>query len=170
VSKHKRTGGSVVYVLREKLASVGDDYWIEDESGNKAFRVDGKLIRVGNKAILEDSSGEPLFTIQHKLAHVHRTVDIERNGARVAQMRQNLVGLHHRYKIELEAGGEWHAKGDVLSWQFDIEGDEGPIAHASHKVVSIRDTFGIEIFDPPTAPLALAVMIGLEMQEKFDRG
>ena len=28
--------------MREELLSIGDDYWIEDESGRRAFKVDGK--------------------------------------------------------------------------------------------------------------------------------
>ncbi len=34
------------FVMREKLLSIGDDYWIEDADGNKAFKVDGKAMRV----------------------------------------------------------------------------------------------------------------------------
>jgi uncharacterized protein YxjI len=32
--------------MREKLVSIGDDFWIENESGQKAFKVDGKALRV----------------------------------------------------------------------------------------------------------------------------
>ena len=31
------------YQMREKLASIGDDSWIEDDAGNKVYKVDGKV-------------------------------------------------------------------------------------------------------------------------------
>ena len=34
--------------MKQKLASIGDDFWIEDEDGNHVFRVDGKKVRVRN--------------------------------------------------------------------------------------------------------------------------
>ena len=33
------------YVMREKWLAFGDDSWIEDESGERVFRVDGKALR-----------------------------------------------------------------------------------------------------------------------------
>ena len=32
--------------MREKLFSIGDDYWIENEAGERAFKVDGKALRI----------------------------------------------------------------------------------------------------------------------------
>ena len=41
--------------MREKLISIGDDYWIEDESGAKVFKVNGKALRVRDTWKLEDA-------------------------------------------------------------------------------------------------------------------
>jgi len=38
-----------IYRMHEKLISIGDDYWIEDEKGERAFYVDGKVLRVRNR-------------------------------------------------------------------------------------------------------------------------
>src|SRR5258708_2704794 len=34
------------YQMRQKLISIGDDYWIDDEAGRHAFRVDGKALHL----------------------------------------------------------------------------------------------------------------------------
>ena len=34
------------YQMREKLLALGDDYWIETDSGERAFEVDGKAMRI----------------------------------------------------------------------------------------------------------------------------
>ena len=38
--------------MRESALSIGDDYWIEDESGRRAFKVDGKAVRVRDTFVL----------------------------------------------------------------------------------------------------------------------
>ena len=44
------------YQMREKLLSIGDDYWIEDEAGRRAFKVDGKAVRVRDTFVLRDAA------------------------------------------------------------------------------------------------------------------
>ncbi len=36
------SGGTNRYQMREKMVSIGDDFWIENDRGLKAFKVDGK--------------------------------------------------------------------------------------------------------------------------------
>ena len=31
--------------MRQKLVSIGDDYWIENDQGERVFKVDGKALR-----------------------------------------------------------------------------------------------------------------------------
>ncbi|WP_328918108.1 MULTISPECIES: hypothetical protein [unclassified Streptomyces] len=44
------------YVVREKMFAIGDDYWIEDESGRRAFFVDGKVLRLRENRENTDAS------------------------------------------------------------------------------------------------------------------
>ena len=88
--------GGARFVLREKLASIGDDYWIEDDGGNQVYRVDGKVFRVGKKAILEDADGQELYTIHHKMAHAHRTFEITRGGERAGLEGREAQGYRSR--------------------------------------------------------------------------
>ena len=39
----------------EKIMAIGDDFWIEDDDGNKVFKVDGKAVRLRDTFILEDA-------------------------------------------------------------------------------------------------------------------
>ena len=52
------------YQMREKLVSIGDDYWIENEQGEKVFKVNGKALRIRQTLIFEDRSGQELAKIQ----------------------------------------------------------------------------------------------------------
>lgn len=41
-----RGGSATRYQMRQKLVAFGDDFYIENERGQKVFKVDGKVLRV----------------------------------------------------------------------------------------------------------------------------
>ena len=49
--------------MRGKLFSIGDDFWIENDAGEKAFKVDGKALPVRDRFVLGSAAGEALSTI-----------------------------------------------------------------------------------------------------------
>ena len=46
-------GVEMKYQMREKMFAIGDDYWIETDGGEPAFKVDGKVLRVRKTLMLE---------------------------------------------------------------------------------------------------------------------
>lgn len=57
------------YKMKEKLVT-GDDYWIENEAGKKAFYVDDKALRVRNTLIIKNSQSKELYKLKEKLLQV----------------------------------------------------------------------------------------------------
>ena len=45
------------FQMREDLISIGDDYWIENDAGQREFKVNGKAARTRDTWVLEDSAG-----------------------------------------------------------------------------------------------------------------
>ena len=72
------------FIMREKLLSIGDDYWIEDDNCNKAFTVDGKAMRVRDTFKLEDANGNEVAEIQERKLSVRDKMNIERGGKDLA--------------------------------------------------------------------------------------
>src|SRR6185503_19557534 len=87
----RRDDGGTKYRMREKLFSIGDDYWIENENGDRVFKVDGKALRIRDTLVLEDTSGAELFTIQEKKLHIRDTMEIDRGGQTVARVQKALI-------------------------------------------------------------------------------
>ena len=55
--RHRHDGPEPVrFRMQEKMFSIGDDSWIEDEEGNRVFKVDGKAMRIRDTFILKDMS------------------------------------------------------------------------------------------------------------------
>src|SRR5215469_7907395 len=143
--RHDEPGGTR-YQMREKLFSVGDDFWIETEDGERAFKVNGKALRIRSTFILESPSGEELLKIQEKKLRIRDTMEVERDGHTVAKIKKALITpLRDRYSIELDDGGELSAKGNIVDHEYAIERDGEKVAQVSKRWFRVRDTYGIEI-------------------------
>src|SRR5262249_52684748 len=55
-----RGGDATHYQMRQKLVSIGDDFWIENDHGERAYKVDGKALRMRQTLIFEDPQGHEL--------------------------------------------------------------------------------------------------------------
>jgi uncharacterized protein YxjI len=156
------------YRMREKLFAIGDDYWIETEGGDRAFKVDGKALRVRDTFILKDPGGDDLFRAQAKKLHVRDTMKVERDGDTVATIKKALITpLRDRFSIELAGGGEMSAKGNIVDHEYKIERDGDTIAEVSKRWFRIRDTYGIEISPGEDDALLVAVTACIdEMSER----
>jgi uncharacterized protein YxjI len=161
----------VKFLMRERMFSIGEDFWIEDETGRRAFLVDGKALRVRQTFELKGPEGELLAVIKKKIISVRDTMVVERDGETAAKVRKKLFSpLHHKMLIELADGEEWTATGDIIEKNYEIEGPRGVVAQISKKWFRIRDTYGIEI-DHPDVPLVLgvAVAVGELAEEARDK-
>src|SRR2546421_12329491 len=70
-------GDKTHYQMREKLGSIGDDYWIENDHGEKGFKVDGKALRIRQTLIFEDRSGRGLAKIQGRMRRIQGSLEGE---------------------------------------------------------------------------------------------
>jgi len=155
--------GGTRYRMREKLFAIGDDFWIETEDGERAFKVDGKALRVRSTFILESPAGEELFKIQEKKLHIRDTMAIERDGERVATIKKALITpLRDRFAIELDDGGELSAKGNIVDHEYEIERDGHKVAEISKRWFRVRETYGIEIAPEENDALILAAAVCID--------
>jgi uncharacterized protein YxjI len=156
------------FQMREKLASIGDDSWIEDEDGQRLFKINGKALRVRDTFLIEDRQGRELAKIQERKLSVRDTLKIEREGHTVATVRKRIVGIRDHFTINVEDGGDLKAHGNFVDHEYEIERDGDVVATVSKKWFRVRDTYGVEIRDGEDEPLLLAVSVALD--EMTDRG
>jgi uncharacterized protein YxjI len=151
------------YLVREKIFSIGADFWITDTDGNQVFLVDGKALTLRQTFELKDASGLVLATARKKLVAVRDTMEIEHDGEVVATVRKALISpLHHRSAIELADGSQWEAVGSILDKEFDIQAGDQPIAHISRSWFRVRDTYGVDIAPGQNDALLLTIAVCLD--------
>ena len=102
----------VKYRMQDKLFSIGDDYWIETDGGERVFKVDGKAVRFRDTLVLETPAGEELYKIQEKKLSVRDKMEIESGGRTVATVKKALVSpLRDRFSIELDGAASSRRRG-----------------------------------------------------------
>ncbi|WP_405681536.1 LURP-one-related/scramblase family protein [Streptomyces sp. NBC_01238] len=134
------------FLVRERLFSVGDDYWIEDADGRKVFLVDGKAMRVRDTFELKDAQGRILVEIRQKLLSLRDTMLIERDGEQLAKVkRKRLSLLRNHYRVTLVDGTELDVSGKILDREIAIDYDGELLAQVSRRWLTVRDTYGIDV-------------------------
>ena len=154
---------AIRYRMQEKLIAIGDDFWIENEAGQRAFKVNGKAIRVRDTLVLETPNGEELFSIQAKMLHVRDTMNIERGGRKVASVKKALVTpLRDRFSIDVEDGDDLEAKGNIVDHEYKIERKGDQVAEISRRWFRVRDSYGVEIAPGQDDALLLAITVCID--------
>jgi uncharacterized protein YxjI len=155
------------YTMREQLFSIGDDFWIEDESGDKAFKVDGKAFRIRDTFVLESPSGEELFTIQERKLSIRDKMAVEHDGETVATIKKALITpLRERYTIEVADGSDLEAKGNIVDHEYEFKRDGDKVAEVSKRWFRMRDTYGIEVAPGQDDALILACTVCIDRMSR----
>ncbi len=159
-------GGSAArYQMRQKLISFGDDYWIENEAGERVLRVDGKALRLRKTLDIEDTQGTQLCRIQTRVLHIRDTMAIERpDGEQMAKVHKAmLTPLRERWKVDVADGTDLEVQGNILDHEYDVEADGHKVAEVSKKWFRVRDTYGVQIAPEADTLLVLAVAVALDI-------
>ena len=159
---HDEPDGGVHYQLRQRLLSIGDDYWIEHEDGTRAFRVDGKALRIRQTFVLEDAMGREVAKMQERKLSVRDKMEIERDGRQLATVKKALVGIRDRFSIDVDGGADLSAKGNLVDHEYEITRDGDTVATVSKRWFAVRDTYGVAVAPGEDDALLLAITVCID--------
>ncbi|MCU0309107.1 MAG: LURP-one-related family protein [Thermoleophilia bacterium] len=156
--------------MRERLLAIGDDFWIEDEHGERAFRVDGKALRVRDTLVFEDADGHELARIQERKARVRDSMEIEDpEGGRIAMVKKALVSpLRDRFEVEVDDGEDLSVHGNIVDHEYAIEQGGAKVAEVSKRWFRVRETYGVEVDPGHDDALILAVTVCIDQMTRDD--
>lgn len=157
----RRDKDELRFQMREDLMSIGDDYWIEDSSGHKAYRVNGKAMRVRDTWILEDASGKEVATIRERKLSIRDAITIQIPGNE-AVVKKAMIGIRDRFHIEMDKGPDLKAHGRIGDHEYEIDLDGDKVAEVSKKWFRLRDTYGVEIKGGADPALILAITVAID--------
>jgi uncharacterized protein YxjI len=151
------------YLLREKLLSIGDDFWIENDQGERIFHVDAKVLRVRDTVVIKDREGTELVKLQKRLLRARDTMAIERGGDRIATVKKAIIApLRDRFTVELAGGGSLEAQGSILHHEYQISRDGIPVANISKRWFRVRESYGVAVGPGQDDALVLAITVCID--------
>jgi len=153
------------YKIRQKLISIGDDFWIEDRRGEKVYKVDGKALRIRKTLEFEDAKGKKLAQIKERLLAVKDTMVIEdARGRDIATVKKALIApLRDKWNVNVRGGDDLVVQGNILDLEYDIRQGRRKVAEVSKKWFTLTDTYGVEIEEGQNDILILAVAVAIDM-------
>jgi uncharacterized protein YxjI len=155
------TGGTGQrYRMVQKMVAIGDDFFIENEQGQRVFKVDGKALRVRETLIFRDMQGREICKIQERIARLRDSMEIEGpGGERLAMVHKAMITpLRDRFVVKVGDGPDLDVQGNILSHEYRI----GNVATVSKKWFRIRDSYGVEIAPGQNDLLILAATVCLD--------
>jgi uncharacterized protein YxjI len=159
------------YQMRQRVISIGDDYVIENDRGERVFRLDGKALRVRKTILFEDMAGHELCKIQERMLHVRDSMEIEGpDGKRAALVQKAMITpFRERWVIKLSGGPDLHAQGNIVDHEYTIERDGDKVAEVSKRWFRVRDTYGVEVLPGENDILILASTAVIDTMAHPDR-
>ena len=170
--REERSGSAAThYQMRQKLVSIGDDFWIQNDRGERVFKVDGKALRLRNTLIFEDAHGNELAKIQERMLRVRDTMAIEGpQGETAASVRKALITpLRERWTVNVQGGPDLSVQGNIVDHEYTIGEGRDAVAQVSKRWFRVADTYGVEVAPGQNDVLVLAVTTAIDMMAHPDR-
>jgi uncharacterized protein YxjI len=151
------------YLLRKNLLSIGHDYWIENDRGDRVFHVDAKALRLHDTMVIKDMIGAEQVKLQKRLLRARDTMAIERGGDAVATVKKAVTTpLRDRFTIDLTDAGSLEAMGSILDHEYQITRVGIPVANVSKRWFRVRDSYGVAVAPGQDDALVLAVTVCID--------
>jgi len=159
-----RKGTATRYQMRQKLIAFGDDFYIQNEAGQKIYKVDGKVLRVRDTLKFKDLHGNTLCQIQERMLRIKDSMAIEDGqGNKIAEVKKALITpLRDRWTVKIGNGPEMDVQGNILDHEYEIKEGRRKIAQVSKKWFRVRDTYGVEVAPDQEDVVILAVTVALD--------
>jgi uncharacterized protein YxjI len=157
-------GGGNRYQIRQKMVSIDDDFWIENDRGQKVFKVDGKALRVRQTLVFEDAHGNEQCKIQERMMRVKDSMEIEGpHGENMATVKKALITpIRERWVVKIKGGPDLEVKGNILDHEYTIGEGRNKVAEVSKKWFRLRDSYGVSIDPGQDDVLILAVAVCID--------
>ena len=160
-----RGGSADRYKMRQKLFAVGQDFFIENEAGQRVFKVDGKVLRVRDTLYFKDMQGKELCKIQQKVARIKDSMEIEGPGGdRLAMVKQAIISpVRDRWVVKIGNGPDLDVQGNILDHEYTIEEGRTKVAQVSKKWFRVADSYGVEVAPGQNVIVILACTVAIDM-------
>lgn len=157
--------------MKNQLLSLKRDFNIKNDDGDAVFQIKNKWLSIGQQfRIIDLEQDKEVAQVKEQILDLTPTVNVfDGNNDKVTEIRKKITLFRDNYSVKSLG---WEVKGDILDFDFRIVDENGDrIARIDRKLISIRDTFVIDIEDhvaPDMVPIVLAVVMAIDLVVERD--
>ena len=156
-----------MYLIRERVLGLGDDFDITDEHGRVVWRVDGKVLSMRDRLVLRDPQGRDVADVTRKLVSLRTTYRVSIGDEHVADVRKHVfTPFRDRFTIDVPGPDDLELSGDLLDHEFTIRAGGRTVATATRKLFRIRDTYTVDIAPGENELLILAAVLAVDLAQQ----
>jgi uncharacterized protein YxjI len=157
-------------MMKQRLFSWGDDFYIQDETGQNRFYVDGKVLSLGHQFSFQDLAGQEICFIKQVILSWGQSYEIYKADQLWATVKKELFTFFN-CRFEVDGGGQNHveASGNFLNHQYTFTRGDQTIAQVSKQWFTLADTYGVDVAQDEDDILILASTVVIDMACHKDR-
>ncbi|APW62535.1 LURP-one-related/scramblase family protein [Paludisphaera borealis] len=159
------------YVMRQKFFSWGDDFTIQNESGEDVYFVKGTVFSLGDQLSFQDMQGNELAFIRQKLMAWGPTYEIFSERELRAVVKKSLFTFFHcTFSVDVPGPDDLEASGGFTDHEYTFVRGGRVAATVSKQWFTWTDTYGVDVAEGEDDLLILAatVVIDLACHDKKD--
>jgi uncharacterized protein YxjI len=137
----------MIFRIKEKFWSWGNDFAITDAEGSVRYQVDGKAFSWGDKLSFQDAGGREIAFISQKLLSFKPRYKIIINGAVFAEVIKEWTWFNKKFTLDVPGPNDYTIDGSFWAHEFTFERHGRTVATVSKKLWSWADSYGVEIAD-----------------------
>ncbi|PAY16815.1 hypothetical protein CKO51_24575 [Rhodopirellula sp. SM50] len=137
----------MIFRIKEKFWSWGNDFAITDDEGKPLYHVDGKAFSWGDKLSFQDGSGREIALISQKLLSWKPRYQIIIDGAVFAEVTKEWTWLNKRFTLDVPGPNDFTIDGSFWAHEFTFERQNRVVATVSKKLWAWTDSYGVDIVE-----------------------
>lgn len=150
-------------LIKNKLMSLKGNSIVKDEEGKEKFRIKGKVFSVTRKKKIFDENGNLLYRVKNKFWHLpysRKAFIYDENGTKVAQI---VAKYAFKKKFYIEGyKDQISITGNFFGYNYSICQNGDVIGTLNKKVISLTDTYTLDIPNEEDAPFMVALVIAID--------
>ena len=151
---HSLFTSTKVFTLHHHIDIVDDDERV-------VYQANTRFPSIHDKTDITDAEGRQVAHIERKLFTLHQRHFVAMADGTQFELSTEL--LHLVKDITNIEGLGWQLRGNVMALNFELyDQDERIIAVISQKMMSMHDKYCVDIYQPGTEPMVVAILITLQ--------
>ena len=135
----------MIYRIKEKFWSWGNDFKIQDEYGMDRFLVDGQAFSWGDQLSLQDLNGKELAFISQTLFSFKPRYQILINGSVFAEMVKEFSWFKKQFTLDVPGPNDYEIDGSFWQHEFKFRRLGQTVATISKTHWGWPDSYGVNI-------------------------